>query len=745
MANNNSAVGYAPQYFLTTGNNNNAVGYAPQYSLTTANNDKPYLGIDFETYGLADLPTVGLDNYVKHPSFRPLLLCTYRNTEQPSPFSRSTKPMFRAEKYDFDFVFDEVDREALRAMLHEHVLVAHNAGFEEAVLKHMFPTDTFEFLDSAVLARAAGFGSSLEAAAPQALGVDKLPDGKRLIKEISCNPEPPEAWLTKNHPDWLTFIKYCQLDAKLSYRLAMQFQHRNELEPHLREEPLTRRMNNEGWFVDMDLLDRMEKQADRNTAEVLGIFEQDHAELNFNSTPQMREFCKRHGIRATSFDEAHVRSLRRTLRRKLLNLYTVPRQQTPAELKQIDNYEAVDAMLRTKQVLGGSALSKIPTIRNQVSSDGRLRNQYLHFGAGQSGRTSGRGVQMQNLKRLHEVLDMEALEVYEYSNERLAENMRQLFMAEHPNGELIVGDFSSVESRGLARLAGAHWKTDAFRQGRDMYKVLAEKFYHTAYDEVSKDQRQFGKVGELSCGYQAGPEAVRRFASKMGVELTLDEAQNLVTDWRNVNPEIVDLWARLDAALRNAAQGIGDAVYLATGAVVEFSSWPSQHSLQEQHPGAWDVRVTMMNLWACNPRQFSTVLSRWFRGVYLKGREIVYHKPSERKTGPLWSDTFVDPVTKQRRRYTIYGGKLTGILTQSFCREIFFSVMANVQEWVDKYTNLKLIGQFHDELVVEWSPGGTISLAEALNVLNSLMSRPPDYARDFPLAAEIKHAHRYIK
>ena len=118
-------------------------------------------------------------------------------------------------------------------------------------------------------------------------------------------------------------------------------------------------------------------------------------------------------------------------------------------------------MLRTKQVLGGSSLKKLKVILDTVGPDGVLRDQYMHCGAGQSFRTSGRGVQMQNLKRLPpqprgiaELFDPQQ----DWTNEELAENVRQCFTAHHPQGSLIVGDFSSVESRGLAYLAGEQWK-----------------------------------------------------------------------------------------------------------------------------------------------------------------------------------------------------------------------------------------------------------------------------------------------
>jgi hypothetical protein len=124
------------------------------------------------------------------------------------------------------------------------------------------------------------------------------------------------------------------------------------------------------------------------------------------------------------------------------------------------------------------------------------------------------------------------------------------------------------------------------------------------------------------------------------------------------------------------------------------------------------------------------------------GRNVQYWKPSERKTGDLWTDRFTDPKTKQQRKYSVYGGKLAGLLTQSLCREMFFESLASLQKVVDKIDNLEVIGQFHDEIVMEWRPG-TYPLDKAVALLEDRMTTT--LLTDFPLGAEVKHAHRYIK
>lgn len=333
-----------------------------------------------------------------------------------------------------------------------------------------------------------------------------------------------------------------------------------------------------------------------------------------------------------------------------------------------------------------------------------------------------------------------------WDNDRLASNLRQVFTATDPNGTLIVGDFKSVESRKLAWLAGEDWKTKAYKSNRDMYVELASRLFDLPIESITKDQRQLGKVGELSCGYQAGPGAVKDFAAKMGTDLSEGEASKLVIDWRAANPNIVALWDKLDSMLHHALDATaGETTHvLPDGFLVQIRRCFTPMSLQEQaarqgrHVQSLELVVEHLG------KHF---MSRFFHGCYSHGRNVRYYKPTDRKTGDLWRDTFVDPKTKQTRYYEIYGGKLAGILTQSFCREHFMAAMLRVSDWCWKVGNVGLVGQFHDELVLDWEPGSRpehATEAEAKYMLDQFMS-DPGLAKSFPLAADIKTDYHYTK
>ena len=137
-------------------------------------------------------------------------------------------------------------------------------------------------------------------------------------------------------------------------------------------------------------------------------------------------------------------------------------------------------------------------------------------------------------------------------------------------------------------------------------------------------------------------------------------------------------------------------------------------------------------------------MRRLFHGCYAKGRNIVYYRPSGTVNGPLWTDHFIDPKTKRPKNYTLYGGKLAGILTQSFCRELFFEGLADVHRRMQQQpSSLQLIGQFHDEIVLE--SGNPADTAAGIQLLEQAMTTVPYWALGFPLDAKVKSDLRYTK
>jgi DNA polymerase len=726
-------------------------------------------GLDFETYSDVNLPKYGLDRYVNDPSFRPLLASV-----MPKQPDDDILPMTHdfVLAPDFDWARTNFINHIMMLRDAGYILVAHNAGFERAVLGRMqVPRKLFNAVfDSAVAARMLGAASSLANSTAQLLPKQKLEVGASLIQKF-CIPNEwngyavPTAELLRQDvhtlAEWDQFTYYCEVDAERGVDLVVYLQETLGwpdlmLNNELYYEPITAQMNQIGWKVDMDLVHEMQLRYEQNVQNAVETFQEKYdqqGELNLNSMPQLKAWCADRGIKTMSFDSDHVASLLDKVAGKIVTMSsTDPR---------FNDYIEVLELLRTKKEMGGSSLKKLQTIKNLTGKDGRLRDQYLHCGAGQSYRTSGRGVQMQNLKRLGSgmIEDMDTVfdSAQEFDNDQLGENLRQVFTSSHLEGQLIVGDFSSVESRGLAWLAGADWKIQAFRQGKDLYKVQAQSIYGVAYEDVTKAQRQTGKIGELSCGYGAGPVAVSRFAQGYGVDMDEAEALQLVRDWRAANPEVVELWDTIDVLLHKTVDTrVQQAAYLAHGLELHFRPITTPASLLKQHPGAQSL---VMELHHEDSWHGAPILQRVFHGCYTRGRNICIYKPSERKTGDAWTSHFIDPKTKKVRFYDIYGGKLAGILTQSMCREMFFHAMQDLHHTLNGTANARIVGQFHDEIVVDWVPPEAdkqfppllddeyygVTYDRTVQLLENSMTKVTSAFKGFPLQAEIKSGYRYIK
>jgi hypothetical protein len=231
---------------------------------------------------------------------------------------------------------------------------------------------------------------------------------------------------------------------------------------------------------------------------------------------------------------------------------------------------------------------------------------------------------------------------------------------------------------------------------------------------------------------------VKDFAEKMGVVLSEVESAMLVRDWRAANPKTVEYWYALDDALHKAlTMRAPMKVDIPHGRVmIDPAAAPESLSMQVGNPNLLSLRVRLLL------HDNTLVLTRVIHGVHEVGRNIHYWKPSERKTGNLWTDTWMNPKTKRQQPFTIYGGKLAGLLTQSLCREVFFDSLRQVHAECAKWNNVSLVGQMHDEIVLDWVPGA-LSLADARAMLEQCMTNTQ--LPGFPLAAEMKHDYRYTK
>ena len=726
-------------------------------------------GLDYETFSSVPLGGKegrGLPNYVASPDFRALIVSVAKDED---------------EVFTYDFVHNIVyetgvqpsECDAFKEFKKymdekEGIIMAHNAPFERAVTKKILSDfDWRKFQDSAVDTRCLGAESKLIVASRQLTNSHKLEEGKELVMLFcvpnSQYPEGATAELIEKygHQDkWKRFIEYCEMDAIGSRQIritAMEIL--EDLDPDLLErearwEQDTYEMNQAGWGVDVPLVEKMKQRAWANSIIAQRAFvDSTGAQLNFNSHKQMKEYLEVRGVKATSLDKYHLPATLERVKRRIQKweetLREEGRDDYPAIEKSIGQLKEAEAMLETKLEIGGSTLTKLPTILNLVSDDGILRDQYMHAGAGQTFRTTGRGVQMQNIKKLDgNIRDVETLYDFNthWSNGDMAGQLRQVFQSRNPDGEIIVGDFAGVESRGLAYCAGEEWKLQVFRDGRDVYKELFSRFTggKVKYEEVTAEQRPRGKYSELSCGYQASGSAVQDFMFRLGFVISLEEAAQNVVDWRGACPAIVNYWADLDTLIKDAVATFSVRQFKGAYGLVYRATPFELASMSAQHPGSVSVAVQIIR------PNGNPMVTRFVHGLYFKGNKLCYYKPEDSLRGDLWKPTYKHPKLKDDNGnplevyYSIYGGKLAGILTQSMCREMFFESLEALGDALRPCPNALIVGQFHDEIGVDWWPAEDgWSRDEVIAAMEQAMTTCS--LDGFPLDAEIKSSHRYIK
>lgn len=752
-----------------------------------------YAGLDYETYSDVELggpDGKGLPNYIASPNFR--VLCASVSVH--------------GSRWTIDWVFncvwftdsegnrryqkcflDEASSEMERFFaLTDETLIAVNAGFERAVTRWLFPDfDPFRFQDAAVDARICGVESKLEVASRQMSVTSKLTVGVDLI-QLFCVPNeyypngPTAELIEKNgHIDeWLLFIEYCEVDAKAGVEIRLKAHEILDrfddglIEREAQYERLTWQMNQNGWAIDMPLVKKMKLRSWANSIIAQQAFVVETGDgvepINFRSHQQLRAFCEKRGVKYKSLDKHHLPGVLSGVKKRIAKLEESKDEQDPKTYPSIERgitmLKEVEALLETKLEIGGSMLTKLPVILNLVSEDGILRDQYMHVGAPQTYRSTGRGVQMQNLAKLKMEKDAFGNEVardistlYDlgthWSNGDMANNLRQVFVSRHPQGKIIVGDFAGVESRGLAFEAGETWKLDAFRQGLDVYKVLVTRFIPgLEYDAVTPDLRPRGKYSELSCGYQASGKAVQDFMFRLGFSVTIEDATQNVEDWRRACPAIVDYWDLLDDAIKTCVRSNQPVEeQLANGLSLRITPF-TMESVTAIRPGALSVCVQLL----FNGAPYVT---RFVHGLYFysapksKMIKLCYYKPAERlNEGALWRETYNHKELKDEKgkplkvRNSIYGGKLAGILTQSMCREMMFESLAEYDRLLREngVTNALICGQFHDEINTDWWPEeGGHSEEFVMELKKQAMTTTT--LTGFPLDVEVKSAYRYIK
>ena len=643
---------------------------------------------DFETYGEVDLAKCGSYRYIEDKTFEPLLLAAAFDDEDV-------------------FIIDLASGEELPDLIwaaifdDEIIKTAWNAQFERTIFGrmagHTLSPDSWKC--SMVWAASLSLPLALKnAALVLKTGEQKDRAGEALIRYFSmpCKPTKANGGRTRNLPehspeDWARFKAYCLQDV----RTERDIRKRLELFPLLPHEwdyyHLDQRINDRGVMIDTDLVNRaitcdliLSDAMTKKAYELTGL-------ENPNSVSQLKEWLGERGIEIDSLGKKDVAVMIRDLDKNSLDS------------------EALE-MLKLRLQMAKSSVKKYQAAERYVCRDHRAHGLFQFSGANRTQRWAGRGIQLQNLPQNHistldearELVKMGCFDMVEsiYGNtpDILSQLLRTMLIPK-PGCQFIVADFSAIEARVLAWLADEQWRLDAFSRGDDIYCASASHMFGVPVEKhgINGELRQRGKVAELACGYGGAAGALISMGA-LDMGLKEDELPDLIDDWRNSNPHIVQFWWDVENA---AVETIKD------------------H--RERKVGRIGFEFTPYTLWIVLP----------------SGRKLAYIKPKMQpnRFGRM-AITYegLNAANKWARGET-YSGKLVENITQSTARDLLAEAM-----WRMERNGLNIVGHVHDEVILE-VPEGKVTVDQVCKIMN----QNPEWADGLPLASAGYSGQYYFK
>lgn len=529
-----------------------------------------------------------------------------------------------------------------------------------------------------------GLPLSLEGAAI-VTGADKkkLTKGKELIRYFSvpCKPTVTNGGRTRNLPEhapekWNSFKAYNLRDVEVELSIQEKLQKFPMPEEEWNNYILDQQINDRGIQLDLELVKKA-IQCDEKVREELTSRLKELTDLdNPNSVVQMKSWLSEKGLETDSLDKASVKALLK---------------EAPEHLSEV---------LELRQLLAKSSVKKYTAMENAVCTDGRARGLLQFYGANRTGRFAGRLIQVQNLPQNH-LSDLEqarrlvrgghfdALEIlYDSIPGVLSELIRTAFVPKK-GYKFIVADFSAIEARVIAWLAGETWRNEVFATHGKIYEASASQMFKVPLEEVTKGSplRQKGKIAELALGYGGSVGALKAMGA-LDMGLTEEELKPLVYAWRNANPNIVRLWWDVDRAVKEAV---------------------TERCRTETHRIRFEYRSGMLLIWLPSGRQLTYVKPRM--GINSFGSEAVTYEGVG--------------ATKKWERIESYGPKFVENIVQAISRDLLCHSMRNLDE-----SGLNIVMHVHDEVVLE------VPLEICVQDVCVLMGQVPPWAHGLLLRAD---------
>ena len=663
-----------------------------------------HLSIDIETYSDVDIKKVGLYRYAQSPAFTILLLA-----------------------YSLDFgpvqVIDLASggpRSCFPVWLHSalkdpnYIKHAYNAPFEWYCLCRFFRWDPAKegrvFLPqwrcTMLHGLCCGYPAGLDAVG-KALGLPqdqrKLSAGKALIRYFCtpCAPTKTNGQRKRNLPHhdpakWDLFKTYNAQDVVTEMEVERRLSAFPVPDAVQAQWVTDQVINSRGIAVDLDL--------------VCGALELDAA---------AREQYLTEAAELSGLDNPNsVQKLTKWLQQELTeeNIPNLSKATVTELLGKDLPSEAVRRMLELRRELGKTSNKKYNALETAACADGRVRGLLQFYGAARTGRWAGRIVQPQNLPRtyiktqllplareLTKKQQMDGLRlVFGSVPDTLSQLIRTAFIAA-PGCTLVDADFSSIEARVIAWLAGEEWALEVFRTHGKIYEATAAQLYNVPIEKIVKGNpeyalRQYGKAATLALGYQGGASALIT-AGHLGKDTPEEKLLDIRDRWRQKNQAIVNFWYMVDAAAKEAVQ---------TGRQVELQNGPLAFARECDTAGELDFLTIRLP----------------------SGRKLYYARPhmgTNRFGQPSLCYFGQNQTSKKWQALETYGGKLAENITQAIARDCLAEAIDRVEG-----AGYPVVFHIHDEIVTE-VPGGSQADLERIT---QLMGRVPAWAPGLPLNAE---------
>ena len=639
--------------------------------------------LDLETYSSAPLPKCGVYRYCDSPDFE-ILLLSYAFDDEPVV----TVDLACGEQLPEEFLQALEDTNVLK--------IAHNAVFERVCFSKYLGhwLDPAQWRCTMVMAWYSTLpGRLADAAVALNVTEKKMEEGKDLIRYFSvpCKPTKTNGGRTRNLPQhapekWAIYKKYNAQDVETE-RAVYHALLKHPLPEHEWElYALDQRINDRGVRIDRLLVKQamavdlaFSEQAFRRAQELTGL-------ENPGSVSQLKAWLADMDMPMESLSKRIV-------------------QEKAAEAEGV-----VKELLELRLELSKTSIKKYEAMARTVCRDGRVHGMLQFGGASRTFRWAGRLVQLQNVPQNHlpdlrlardivKRSDEEQLELlFDSVPNTLSELIRTAFVP-RDGCRFIVADFSAIEARVLAWLAGEEWVLDEFRGKGKIYEATASRMFHVPQETIVKghpnyEYRQKGKQAVLSCGYGGGVGALKAMGAKMPEE----EMQPLVDSWRADNPHIVQFWY----ALGNAASEV-----------------------IERHNS---VRVGKVKVYWRENRMLIRLPG---------GRDLCYLSPRfvTNRFGSRGIGYLAASASGKMELQETFPGRWAENCTQSIARDLLAHAMQNLE-----VAGYPIVFHVHDECVME-VPIGQGSVAEACRI----MAIPPDWARDLPLRADGEEVEFYRK